>query len=202
MLKFAVHFSARITPRSRLRRSRIIPSTWVPSATRCCTSPARFRSDWIEQFATLSNTLACRHQRERDVRRMKGLSLAQPRPSDRKARPSRIPVLALWRQDHWRRLQPDRDRGADQALSERDRQGFAELRPAAQMKQMVAEVKPSACRPGPQQRRLHDRHCVGSRLRRPTRARPAYGINRNRARDDGASRPDSAHEEAQLSRAS
>ena len=83
--------SARSRPRSRPRRSRIIPSTWVPSATRCCTSPARSARTGSSSLQRSRIRLPA-DQRERDVRRHEGPdTLAQPRPrTERRDRPESL----------------------------------------------------------------------------------------------------------------
>jgi hypothetical protein len=129
MLKFAVHFLGKITPEVAAKAVTHYSQHMGSVGNTMLHEPGTIRSDWIEQFAKLSNTLACRTSASVMFDDMKGLTPWRSLGLGPKgATVAEFPVLALWREDHRRRLQPDRDRGADQALSELDRQGFAELR--------------------------------------------------------------------------
>ena len=129
MLKFAVHFLGKITPEVAAKAVTHYSQHMGSVGNTMLHEPGTIRSDWIEQFAKLSNALACRTSASVMFDDMKGLTPWRSLGLGPKgATVAEFPVLALWRKDRRRRLQPDRDRGADQALSELDLQGFAELR--------------------------------------------------------------------------
>src|SRR6202030_2668301 len=60
MLKFAVHFLAKITPAVAAKAVTHYAQHMGSVGNTMLHEPGTIRSDWIEQFATLSNTLACR----------------------------------------------------------------------------------------------------------------------------------------------
>jgi predicted amidohydrolase YtcJ len=60
MLKFAVHFLGKITPEVAARAVTDFCRHVASVGTTMMHEPGTIRSDWIEQFAKLSNTLACR----------------------------------------------------------------------------------------------------------------------------------------------
>ena len=161
MLKFAVHFLAKITPELAAKAVTHYSAHMGSVGNTMLHEPGTIRSDWIEQFAKLSNTLACRTSASVMFDDMKGLTPWRSLGLGPKgATVAEFAVLALWRQDRRRRLQPDRDRGADQALSELDLQGFAELRrrPDETDGRRSEGLRPAGA--DPLQRRLHDRHCA------------------------------------------
>ena len=128
MLKFAVHFLGKITPEVAAKAVTDYCRHMGSVGNTMLHEPGTIRSDWIEPFAKLSNTLACRTSASVMFDDMKGLTPWRSLGLGERRDGRQFPVLALWRQDRRRRLQPDRDRGADQALSELGLQGFAELR--------------------------------------------------------------------------
>ena len=91
MLKFAVHFLGKITPEVAAKAvtdySRHIGSV----GNTMLHEPGTIRSDWIEQFAKLSNTLACRTSASVMFDDMKGLTPWRSLGLGRKARPSTNP---------------------------------------------------------------------------------------------------------------
>ncbi len=74
MLKFAVHFLAKITP--ELAAKAVTHYSWHMGSVgnTMLHEPGTIRSDWIEQFAKLSNTLACRTSASVMFDDMKGLT--------------------------------------------------------------------------------------------------------------------------------
>ena len=196
MLKFAVHFLGKVTPEVAAKAvsdfCRHVASVGNDNDARTGHDPLGLDRAIREavKYACLS------HQRERHVRRHEG-PCAVPRHRPWKGRAGRqFPVLALRSQDRRRRIQPDRNRRADQALSEFDLQGFAELRRCADETDGRRSEGVRTAGADPRQRRLHDRHCA-------RRDRGGLcGLDRvwrqpHRAFDDGPPRSDSADEDAE-----
>ena len=74
MLKFAVHFLAKITPELAGRAVTHYCRHMGSVGNTMLHEPGTIRSDWIEQFAKLSNTLACRTSASVMFDDMKGLA--------------------------------------------------------------------------------------------------------------------------------
>ena len=74
MLKFAVHFLGRITPVVAAKAVTHYAQHMGSVGNTMLHEPGTIRSDWIEQFATLSNTLACRTSASVMFDDMKGLT--------------------------------------------------------------------------------------------------------------------------------
>jgi len=74
MLKFAVHFLAKITPELAAKAVTHYCQHMGSVGNTMLHEPGTVRSDWIEQFAKLSNTLACRTSASVMFDDMKGLS--------------------------------------------------------------------------------------------------------------------------------
>ena len=74
MLKFAVHFLGKITPEVAARAVTDFCRHVASVGTTMMHEPGTIRSDWIEQFAKLSNTLACRTSASVMFDDMKGLA--------------------------------------------------------------------------------------------------------------------------------
>ena len=74
MLKFAVHFLGKITPGVAGKAVTHYSSHMASVGNTMLHEPGTIRSDWIEQFATLSNTLACRTSASVMFDDMKGLT--------------------------------------------------------------------------------------------------------------------------------
>jgi predicted amidohydrolase YtcJ len=74
MLKFAVHFLGKITPEVAAKAVTHYSSHMGSVGNTMLHEPGTIRSDWIEQFAKLSNTLACRTSASVMFDDMKGLT--------------------------------------------------------------------------------------------------------------------------------
>jgi predicted amidohydrolase YtcJ len=74
MLKFAVHFLGKITPEVAAKAVTHYSQHMGSVGNTMLHEPGTIRSDWIEQFATLSNTLACRTSASVMFDDMKGLT--------------------------------------------------------------------------------------------------------------------------------
>lgn len=74
MLKFAVHFLGKITPVVAAKAVTHYSQHMGSVGNTMLHEPGTIRSDWIEQFATLSNTLACRTSASVMFDDMKGLT--------------------------------------------------------------------------------------------------------------------------------
>ena len=74
MLKFAVHFLGKITPEVAARAVTHYSSHMGSVGNTMLHEPGTIRSDWIEPFAKLSNTLACRTSASVMFDDMKGLA--------------------------------------------------------------------------------------------------------------------------------
>jgi predicted amidohydrolase YtcJ len=74
MLKFAVHFLAKITPELARKAVTHYCRHMGSVGNTMLHEPGTIRSDWIEQFAKLSNTLACRTSASVMFDDMKGLA--------------------------------------------------------------------------------------------------------------------------------
>ena len=74
MLKFAVHFLGKITPEIAGKAVTHYSQHMASVGNTMLHEPGTIRSDWIEQFATLSNTLACRTSASVMFDDMKGLT--------------------------------------------------------------------------------------------------------------------------------
>jgi predicted amidohydrolase YtcJ len=74
MLKFAVHFLGKITPGVAAKAVTHYAQHMGSVGNTMLHEPGTIRSDWIEQFATLSNTLACRTSASVMFDDMKGLT--------------------------------------------------------------------------------------------------------------------------------
>jgi hypothetical protein len=91
MLKFAVHFLGKISPELAAKAVTHYSQHMGSVGNTMLHEPGTIRSDWIEQFAKLSKTLACRTSASVMFDDMKGLTPWRSPASDRKARPSPIP---------------------------------------------------------------------------------------------------------------
>jgi predicted amidohydrolase YtcJ len=74
MLKFAVHFLGKITPEVAAKAVTHYTSHMASVGNTMLHEPGTIRSNWIEQFAKLSNTLACRTSASVMFDDMKGLT--------------------------------------------------------------------------------------------------------------------------------
>ncbi len=74
MLKFAVHFLGKITPEIAARAVTDYARHVASAGNTMLHEPGTIRSDWIEPFAKLSNTLACRTSASVMFDDMKGLT--------------------------------------------------------------------------------------------------------------------------------
>ena len=74
MLKFAVHFLGKITPQVAAKAVTHYSQHMGSVGNTMLHEPGTIRSDWIEQFAKLSNTLACRTSASVMFDDMKGLA--------------------------------------------------------------------------------------------------------------------------------
>jgi predicted amidohydrolase YtcJ len=74
MLKFAVHFLGKITPEVAAKAVTHYSQHMGSVGNTMLHEPGTIRSDWIEPFATLSNTLACRTSASVMFDDMKGLT--------------------------------------------------------------------------------------------------------------------------------
>jgi predicted amidohydrolase YtcJ len=74
MLKFAVHFLGKITPEVAAKAVTHYSSHMGSVGNTMLHEPGTIRSDWIEQFAKLSNTLTCRTSASVMFDDMKGLT--------------------------------------------------------------------------------------------------------------------------------
>ena len=159
--------------------------------------PGTIRSDWIEPFAKLSNSSRLPHQRERDVRRHEGPAPLRARQASGKGAPVDNSLFSLYGVKIVGDGSNQTETGAQTEPYLNSTSKGSPNFDAAQMKQMVAEVKAFGlpvqihC-----QRRLHDRHCA-RRDRGGLRGLDRLWRQPHRARDDGAPRSDSADEDAQ-----
>jgi hypothetical protein len=74
MLKFAVHFLAKVTPELAAKAVTHYSGHMASVGNTMLHEPGTVRSEWIEQFANLSNTLACRTSASMMFDDMKGLT--------------------------------------------------------------------------------------------------------------------------------
>jgi predicted amidohydrolase YtcJ len=74
MLKFAVHFLGKITPEVAAKAVTHYSQHMASVGNTMLHEPGTIRTEWIEQFATLSNTLACRTSASVMFDDMKGLT--------------------------------------------------------------------------------------------------------------------------------
>ena len=140
MLKFAVHFLGKITPEVAARAVGDFCRHVASVGTTMMHEPGTIRSDWIDQFAKLSNTLACRTSASVMFDDMKGLAPFRDRGLGRGA-PVGNSLFSLYGVKIVGDGSNQTETGAQTRPYLNSAAKGSPNFDAAQMKQMVAEVK-------------------------------------------------------------
>ena len=164
-----------------------LPGMSLPSGNTLLHEPGTIRSDWIEPFAELSNTLACRTSASVMFDDTKGLApFSRHRPRQRRAVVASSLFSAVWRKIVGDGSNQTETGAQTKPYLNSTSKGSPNFDAALMKTDGRRSEGPRPAGADPRQRRLHDRHRA-RRDRGGLRAFDRLRRQSHRTRDDGAS---------------